>query len=690
MTLLEKILIFSILSISCNFNTSGEVVYSVNPSSGAVEKLQISGDPYSMNWLLPTDGSQYPWVNQDYGWGLGFMTITDHNGPATVRWSKPDSLTDPNETTYSVGGGVKIKVARALKNGELIEEYTFLNSSDETAVLSDIGIYTPFNDNYPDASTCLTNRANVHIWNGANGAYVNAMRMGGEAPHLGLVVTAGAIKGYEIFERGLDRQNSQQRGVVALKLPDMTLNPGEKKVLEWIVFAHSGNDDFRRKIVAKGCPVINSKAYTYCQGDTARIKISTTDRNGGLVSVGDNTYKPTYDNGGFNVEIPMDTPGTCKVEYKYDNDKVTFAEFMVFPSFEKLIDSRVDFIISRQQMNDKNDPRYGAYMVYDNEGDSIYLNNTRNCNPPDRDEGRERVGMGVMLAKYYQLNPREDVRESLFRYYDFLRNKLQDDNYNTFSTADHKCENRGYNYPWVADFYFQLYKITKDKKYAIDGFNTMQALFRNFGYGFYCIEMPVRLGLDVLKEAGLKAEYEKLKSDYIKTGDVFVANSINYPKSEVNYEQAIVGPAVNFLLQIYQVTGDEKYIQEARKQLPVLEAFNGFQPSFHLNDIAIRHWDDYWFGKSEMFGDTFPHYWSTATGAVFYLYSQITGDPEYLDRARNIVNNNLCLFTTDGRGSCAYVYPEKVDGKPAGFYDGFANDQDWALVYYMLIHHGLL
>lgn len=681
-------LFFSLLSMYCSFAAYGEIAYSVNNSTGAIESIRIVDDPYSMEWLTATDGSQYPWVNEGYGWGLGFMSLCNGTETKTVKWNKPVCDGDGGHVAYSADG-VRINVDRSLKNGELTEKYTFTNTTDKPLKLSDIGIYAPFNDNYPDAATCLTNRTNVHIWSGGNAAYINAMKMGGGAPNLGLVVTSGAIKGYEIFERGLNRQNSQQRGVFALKLPDMTLQPRNSEEIEWTIFSHSGENDFKQKAVAKGCPIISSDAYTYCVGDTAKIKVDAISSDG-VFKVGDKTYTPVAGKDGLTADIPLEAPGECKVEFVYGNGKSTFAELMVFPSFEKLIDSRVDFILHHQQMNDKNDPRFGAFMVYDNDGDSIYLNNTRNCNPPDRDEGRERVGMGVMLAKYYQLNPKKEVKDALLRYYDYLRNKLQDDDYNTFSTVNHKCENRGYNYPWVANFYFQLYKITKDKKYALDGYKTMQALFRHFGYGFYCIEMPVRLGLEVLKEAGLDKEYAKLREDYIKTGDIFVANSVNYPKHEVNYEQSIVAPAVNFLLQIYQVTGDEKYLDEAKRQLPILEAFNGFQPSYHLNDIAVRHWDDYWFGKSEMFGDTFPHYWSAGTGAVFYLYTQITGDPVYMDRAKNVVNNNLCLFTPDGRGYCAYVYPEKVDGKPGKFYDSYANDQDWALVYYMLIHHNLL
>lgn len=52
---------------------------------------------------------------------------------------------------------------------------------------------------------------------------------------------------------------------------------------------------------------------------------------------------------------------------------------------DSLIKKRVDFICDHQQMKESN-TRKDAFMVYDNEKNEIYLNNTRNCNPVDRDE----------------------------------------------------------------------------------------------------------------------------------------------------------------------------------------------------------------------------------------------------------------------------------------------------------------
>ena len=94
--------------------------------------------------------------------------------------------------------------------------------------------------------------------------------------------------------------------------------------------------------------------------------------------------------------------------------------------------------------------------------------------------------MGVLLAKYYQLHPNDHIKIALLKYAKFLRNRLQESDYKTFSSVDRKGRNRAYNYAWVADFYFQMYKITGDKQYAVDGYMTLRSMFRQFGHGFLC------------------------------------------------------------------------------------------------------------------------------------------------------------------------------------------------------------
>lgn len=669
---------------------SQKVEIKTNPVTGGITTINIGGDPENMNWIVRTDGSQYAWVKENYAWGLGYLTQQTANQERVKQeWKTPETIsTDGMKVTYKAGT-IEVRIERQCDKDDLVETYTFTNTGKQEVSISDIGIYTPFNDNYPDAVTCLKQRTHAHIWEGDNAAYVNAIRMGARAPHLGLMVTGGAIKSYEIWERGQSKENSHTRGIITLNTPDFVLKQGQSYQLSWRLFSHSGNDDFNFKLLQKGSVKASGNKYVFEKGETAFIELYSATPLSNCTLTRNGVTTPVEKNGNnWIAKVRMDETGEARFEFNYGKDKRTHVNCLVVSNVDSLIRKRADFIRTHQQMNERN-TRKGAYMVYDNETDKIYLNDTPNANPPDRDEGAERMGMGILLAKQYRLTGEPALKESLLQYANFVR-RLQTKDYITFSTVNKDGRNRGYNYMWMADFYFQMYKITEDKQYAIHGFQTLQAMFRQFGYGFYAIDIPVQLSLQVLKEAGLTEEYDKLKEDYIKVGEVFVKNSLNYPKSEVNYEQSIVAPALIFLSQLYLETGVEKYLDEVKKQLPVLEAFSFFQPSFHLNDISIRHWDGYWFGKREMWGDTFPHYWSTLTGVAFYYYAKCTGDTSYQNRAENIVRNNLCLFFEDGKASCAYIYPYKVNGEKAEFYDPYANDQDWALAFYYLITRDVL
>ncbi|MDR1121424.1 MAG: six-hairpin glycosidase [Dysgonamonadaceae bacterium] len=637
-----------------------KISYGTDSETGAISQISIGNDETQMNWILKTDHSQYEWIGKEYGWGLGFFYLNDR----LQKWEKPENPVKSAMITYKAGD-ISITVKRFYKENDLVEEYTFGNTGEETLELIDAGINTPFNDNYPDAETCITNRCNAHIWAGGNAAYVNAVRMGGSAPHLGLAVIEGAIKSYEIRERDRQKGMSNFRGVIILNPENITLKPKESYTLSWRIFAHGGNgwDDFNLKLLDLGGIQVQSDRYVYEKGERAAIQLYSKQD-------------------GYTLYVPVERLGENRIELVYNGGKKTNIDILCISSIENLIEKRINFIIDNQQYNNPDDSRDGAYLVYDNETDRIYLNDAKRS---DCDEGRERLGMGVLLAKYYQKNKNEKVKHSLLKYAEFVRT-LQRDDYTTFSTADHKSKNRGYNYPWVAEFYFEMYQATGDKQFAIDGYETMQAMYRQFGYGFYAIHIPVRLALQVLKQAGMTDKYEDLKTDFLKTGDIFVQNGLNYPKHEVNYEQSIVAPSVTFLAQLYLETGISKYLDGAKHQLPALESFNGRQPSYHLNEIAVRHWDGYWFGKRKFWGDTFPHYWSALTGEAFHYYSLCTGDTTYQKRAENIVRNNLSLFSENGKASCAYLYPCKVNGIQVQFYDEYANDQDWALVSYFMVN----
>ncbi len=110
----------------------------------------------------------------------------------------------------------------------------------------------------------------------------------------------------------------------------------------------------------------------------------------------------------------------------------------------------------------------------------------------------------------------------------------------------------------------------------------------------------------------------------------------------------------------------------------------GDQPSWHSHDIGLHHWDGYWFGKRMTWGDTLPHDWNGTAVETFDLLAEATGDGAYRARARAIARQLLGLFDSDGRAGCAWILPDRVNDRPARFRDPLANDQDWALVFYLL------
>ncbi|MDD4699573.1 MAG: hypothetical protein PHV07_04845 [Oscillospiraceae bacterium] len=135
---------------------------------------------------------------------------------------------------------------------------------------------------------------------------------------------------------------------------------------------------------------------------------------------------------------------------------------------------------------------------------------------------------------------------------------------------------------------------------------------------FYSIGVPMTESVKLLKASELNQEADELFQKFKEHADYILKCGLNYPAHEVRYEQSIVAPAVSYLCQIYQLTNDEKYRSAAEDQISLLELFNGKQPDYHLYETAIRHWDDYWFGKAHCYGDTFPHYWSSLTGNSFF------------------------------------------------------------------------
>jgi hypothetical protein len=684
------LLIAGFLLIASANSQETDFIIHTDMNTGGIQKIMHKNDKHHMNWIFATDGSELEWFTPEFGWGLGFIEIEKNGKQETFKWNAISDISVENgKTTYTYKfEDFNMKITRSFnQSGQLIEKFKIENTSTTSIKVVDMGIYTPLKDWYEGgAETCLTVRCNAHVWAGGyNSSYINAIRMGTEAPHLGLVVTEGSIRHYELLNtRDLPRKvaGSNLRGGITLKVEPSTIKSSESYTISWKVFWHQGYEDFYKKALESGTVIAEADKYFIPVGETAKMRFKSNKKLSNVsCSVEGNPIKFEQDGNLITTEYKAKKAGNKVVTLNYDGKKTVVNLYFSLPT-KKLLKKRVDFIIDKQQMKDKSDPRFGAYLVYDNEIDSIYPNIPFKV---DHDEGAERVGMGLAIANWLQQNPQSSkkYKKSLEAYYQFVRYKLQTPDYKVYSTVDHTKRHRGYNYPWVAGFYAELYKQTKNPLYIKDCYHTMRKWYKEFGYDFYAICVPYKKSIDYLREAGFNKEASILLEDYKKVAVEYDKNGINYPRHEVNYEQSIVSPAVNFYLEMYLITKDKHYLEEGEKHLALLEAFNGQQPDYHLNEISIRHWDGYWFGKRQSWGDTMPHYWSALTGRAYIQYYAATGKEEYLRRGKICLENNLCNIRDNGTGAAAYIYPEKVNGVVAEFYDEFANDQDWALFFFL-------
>lgn len=588
---------------------------------------------------------------------------------------------------------------KMLGNGNLQETYCFTNSTDFPIFIrkTDLGIYTTFNDNYEDADTCMKKRCHTHIFCGGNSSWVMALRMGGEAPHLGLVLTDGSLGCYSVERRGhaegREENLSNDRGDFILHPEIEELLPGESARITWELFWFRDREDFEKQLLAhKGFMVLKTKQCTVMKGEQIRFTVKVRADKGESVCVKWNGNKTGISEKweddsmlSFSCACQPEETGEQSFEILTGERKLR-ALFYVSENPRRLAEVRCRFIARKQQYYGKAEMLRGAYLIYDNEEQSLYYDHRNDYNG-----GRERVGMGILLARYLQNKKDDELEKSLREYMGYVYRELWNEEtgeiYNDIRHAqDYK---RLYNAPWFSLFQLELYRLYRDGKYLQDAFLTLYRYYLQGGGKFYPIMLPAAELFDALKQAGMQKEASVIYKELKAHGDWMLERGFSYQKSEVDFEQSIVAPAVDCLVQAYQVSGETKYLEEAGKQLEILKLFHAGQPDYHQFGNAVRHWDGYWFGKNRMLGDTYPHYWSALTGAAWMRYEQALGEKTDREAVTAILRGVLSLFRQDGTASCAMVFPVQVNGGRGHFYDPWANDQDWglylALKYYSAI-----
>ena len=119
--MLPKFCGFLFFGMMGTFVSAQKISYQVNSQTGALQTLSIANDPQKMNWLVATDGSQYRWVKENYGWGLGYATQVKGNWKEKVSWEVPVEIKQEGNEVVYMAGDIRICVKRKMVGDELVD-----------------------------------------------------------------------------------------------------------------------------------------------------------------------------------------------------------------------------------------------------------------------------------------------------------------------------------------------------------------------------------------------------------------------------------------------------------------------------------------------------------------------------------------------------------------------------------------
>lgn len=643
----------------------------IDPKTGYVSAIRDPGDEQRMNWCAGEAGA----------WGRAhFDRFADY--PAATRYTAvPLALHTLSqdeshcEALYE-GGNLQMRVQRSFaENGNLQERVTVKNLSDVPMMLDaeHFGLEFPFPDSYTYAAECLRTHCHTHIWPGGEGAWINAVRMGPFGKSLGLALIEGAFDRYS--QMGC---HSNERGLFVLSPAGVILKSDEEYSWAWEMFWHEGTPDFEDQLLRfNNQVVVHAEHFTVFEGETIRFTMRCAQKP--TVTIEGEAVAVSQEDGVYAVWYKPVRCGAHRFDIGTEYG-TTYAEFNVKIPFEQLLEKRVRFLVDKQQCRDSESPLDGAFLIYDNTTEKIYFDNLNS----DHNACRERLNMSFVLAEYLRHKPDASVRAALDRFVEFIFREIYDEQTGEVFNTIRKNRNalRLYNAPGVMFLFSEVYFVTKDKRLLTCALRLAEAYYKIGGEKCYSNAVEIRRVLAAFDEAGMTQEREAMRAYFKRHADNMVKNGLDYPKHEVNYEQTIVTPAVKCIAEMgleSRGTEREAYLEADRAHIDCLWRFAGMQPSFHLNGISIRYWDDFWFGKQRLFGDTLPHHLSCLSARAYLSYARLSGEKIWIDRAQECIRNCLCLIDDEGRGHAAYVYPYRLNEARGEFYDEWANDQDLPL-----------
>lgn len=408
-------------------------------------------------------------------------------------------------STRSAGGPVRVQSSFRLIAGEALRwRVTVRNATDEPMEVGEVSFPLPFNACYiaPDMRAMYEERVTVHPFVAGHGSYVLVQALCGRAPFL--VVMPEGETPLEAMARDQSEALARERflggGVLRVYAHSaagrsvlgwhrwfnghtgFTLGPGGRRAfsfaLRWIG-SYAELDEVLVRHGAGALTVIPAPVVPVNM--TARLAVRSRRAVRRVRCPGARVRAL----GGRRYAVRFKKPGAYTARVEFDDGRWTAVHFRAIEPVEALIRKRAAFIARKQQVTDADDPRSGAFLMWDCEDEVL----VREARAAFYVGGSDELGFAdpLYLAAKNAVLPDEAERRALARYVEqFLHGKLQrpddfgvvlwygDEVWRHYKGSD-VC--RSFNYVHVFNIYHALYRAAKEFG-AADGSGARELLVR--------------------------------------------------------------------------------------------------------------------------------------------------------------------------------------------------------------------
>lgn len=240
---------------------------------------------------------------------------------------------------------------------------------------------------------------------------------------------------------------------------------------------------------------------------------------------------------------------------------------------------------------------------------------------------------------------------------------------------------------------FDAYKYFGDKKYLdyavgaldclLDNYQNESGAIMRYEWGKYSDYTTVCCPMITTVDAAFfMRDIDKAKSDkyydsakrmaeYLyERGLVFPTEGAVSDETETEMEDGSIScTALGLLYYCKNVERVEKYIRKAKEILDIHDCWVMQTPVAQMRRSTLRWWETLWEGDADGPALCCGHSWSIWRAEADFLYYMLTGDEDYLIRAKNGFNCNLAKIHGDGKSYSIYGFDEITGG-------GFASKSD--------------